>query len=57
MRACGRRHVGAMRSAALEAFERPHMASLEPLMRLDLHDARRAPACFASGTGENFRLL
>jgi len=57
MRARRRRHVGAMRLAAFEALERPHMAALEPMMRLDPHDARRAATAFALGTREDFRLL
>jgi len=33
------------------------MAALEPMMRLDPHDARRAATAFALGTREDFRLL
>jgi hypothetical protein len=57
MRASRRGHVGAMCLAAFEAFQRPDVTTLQTLMRLDPHDARRAAACFALGTGENFRLL
>ena len=57
MRAGRRRHLGAMRRAAAEAFQRPYMAALEPAMRLDPHDARRAAALLATRTGEDFRLL
>jgi hypothetical protein len=56
MRARRRGHVGAMRSTAFEAFERPHMAAFESTVRLDPHDARRATACFTLRTGEDLLL-
>jgi hypothetical protein len=57
MRARRGRHIGAVRPAAFEAFQRPDVTALEALVRLDAHDARRAAAFFALGTGENFRLF
>jgi len=57
MHALRRRHVGGLLRAAAQAFERPDVAALVPLLRLDANEARAASASLAVRSGENFRLL
>ena len=57
MHALRRRHVGGLLGAAAQAFERPDVATLVPLVRLDADQARDAAALLAWRSSEEFRLL
>ena len=57
MDALRRRHVGGLLRAAAQALERPDVAALVALVRLDPDNARDAVASFAGRSGEEFWLL